>query len=157
MYSKTLEKDDRVTPQVVLFLQSTLNETHSSNVPFAKSAMTLSAVQSFIVSLNMPDEFAFPMSLGINSHILEVMLYVPKYTERFLRLCIFGSFLKLCGFCGKGEISFIISGPKSYFSSQILVARIFRFFGKCSLICSSLTSKQNREIIHLYRQVLNYS
>ena len=93
---------------------------HSANVPFAKSAVTLSAVQSFIVSLNMPDEFAFPTSLRINSHILgasEVMLYVPKYTERFFRRCIFGSFLKFYGFCGRGEISFIISGPKSYFSS----------------------------------------
>ena len=50
----------------------------------------LSVVQNIIFSINVPNEFALLMSLGINSHILgasEDMLSVPKYTVRFLRLC----------------------------------------------------------------------
>ena len=74
----------------------------------------LFVVQNFIFSLNIPNELALLMSLGINSHILGAskdMLSVPKYTVRFLRLCSSGLFLKLYGFCIKWKVSFIILGP----------------------------------------------
>ena len=47
----------------------------------------LYVVQNFIFSLNIPNEFAILMSIGINPHILgtsEDMLSVPKYNVRFL-------------------------------------------------------------------------
>ena len=75
----------------------------------------LSFVQNFIFSLNIPGEFVFLMSLGIDSHILgasEDMLSVPKHIVRFLRFCSSGSFLKLYGFYIKCKVSFIMSGPK---------------------------------------------
>ena len=78
----------------------------------------LSVVQNIIFSINVPNEFALLMSLGINSHILgssKDILSVPNYTVMFLRLCSSGSFLKLYGFCIKWKVSFIILGPKSFF------------------------------------------
>ena len=78
----------------------------------------LSVVQGFSFPLNIPSEFAFLISLGINSHFLEAsqdMLSFPKYVVRFLRLFSSGSVLKLYGFCINWKISFIISGSKLFF------------------------------------------
>ena len=111
----------------------------------------LSVVQNFIFSLNIPNEFALLISLGINSHILgasEDMLSVPKYTVRFLRLCSSGSFLKLYGFCIKWKASFIILGPKSFLSYRSLSQGFVDSFGECSQICLFLISHQKREMFH---------
>ena len=107
----------------------------------------LSVVQNFIFSLNIPNEFALLISLGINPHILgasEDMLSVPKCTVRFLRLCSSGSFLRLYGFCIKWKVSFIILGPKSCFVLQISVARIYRFFW-CMFTDLLLFNKSSKE------------
>ena len=78
----------------------------------------ISVVQNFIFSLNTSSEFMFPLSLEINSHILganEDMHSVPKYTVWFFRPFSSGLFLKLYGFYIEWKMSFIISGPKSFF------------------------------------------
>ena len=78
----------------------------------------LSVVQNFIFYLNIPNEFALLMSLGINPNILgasEDILSVSKCTVRFLRLCSSWSFLKLYGFCIKWKVYFLILCPKSFF------------------------------------------
>ena len=109
----------------------------------------ISVVQNFIFSLNTSSEFMFPVSLEINSHILganEDMHSVPKYTVWFFRPLSFGLFLKLYGFYIKWKMSFIISGPKSFFVLKISVAKFCRFFGECSLIYPFLISHQKREI-----------
>ena len=79
----------------------------------------LSIAQDLIFSLNIPNEFALLMPLGITSHILrarEDKLSVPKYTVWFLHLSSSGSFLKLHGFCIKWKVSFITLCPKSFFA-----------------------------------------
>ena len=66
----------------------------------------LSVVKNFIFPLNISNEFALLILLGINSNIFgssEDMLSVPKHTVRLLRLCNPGSFLKLYGFCVSGK------------------------------------------------------
>ena len=116
----------------------------------------LSVVQNFIFSLNISSEFAFLMLLGINPYIFgarEDMLSVPKYTVRFLPLCSSGSFLKLCGFCIKWKVSFIILGP-NFFPYRSLSQGFADSFGECSLIYPFLVSHQKRKMFHLYRQVL---
>ena len=100
MYNKTLEKNGKVTPQVV----------------YQSLQGHLSVAQNFIISLDIPSEFAFLMSLKFNSHILGVsedMLCVPKYTVRFLRLCSSDSFSNFMVFVLSGKC--LISGPKSFF------------------------------------------
>ena len=116
----------------------------------------LSVGQNFIFSLNIPNEFALLMSLGINSHILganEDMLSVPKYTVRFFRLCSSGSFPKLYGFCIKWKGSFIILDPKLFLCYRSLSQGFADSFGECSLICPCLRSREKREMLHFCRQV----
>ena len=77
----------------------------------------LYVVQNFIFYLKIPSELASFMSLEIKFHILgasEDILSISKYTVQFLRLCSFGSFLKLYLFCIKWKLSFIVSGPESF-------------------------------------------
>ena len=85
---------------------------------FLKSLQgNLSVVQNFIFSLNIPNEFALLMSLGIDSHTLgasEDMLSVPKYAVRFFCHFSSGLFLELYGFCITWKVTFIMLGPKSF-------------------------------------------
>ena len=132
------------------FFRTLLNETHTAYYVSQSLQGHLSVVQNFIFSLNIPSEFAFLMSLGINSHILgasEDMLSVPKYTVRFLRLCSFGSFLKLYGFCIMGKVSFIISGR--FVSYRSVSQGIVHCFGECSLICLFNKSSKGRNVSSL--------
>ena len=75
--------------QNVLFLQNTVDETHIPNVRFTKFARIFICCTELYFCLNIPSEFMFLVSLGINCYILgasEDMLSVPKYTLLFLRL-----------------------------------------------------------------------
>ena len=148
-----------MTPQVVCFISL----EHSYIKPILPIYVLrslqghLSAVLNFIFSLNISNEFALLIWLGINSHILgaiEDMLSVPKCTVRILRLCSSGSFLKLYGFCIKWKVSFIILGPNSFLSYRSLSQGFVDSFGECSLICLFLISHQKREMFHFCRQAL---
>ena len=133
------------------FYRTLLNETHIANIHFTKSARAFiyPFFQDLIFSLNIPNEFALLMPLGIISHILgarEDMPSVPKYTVWFLHLSSSGSFLKLHGFCIKWKVSFITLSHKSFFVLQISVTRIYiDSFGECSLICSFLVCKSSKK------------
>ena len=102
----------------------------------------LSVVQNFIFSLNIPIEFAFLMSLGINSLILganEDRLSVQKYTVRFL--------------CLISQIAcFLKSGNYLSWFQVLNVARICRFFW-CMFTNLPLFSNSSKEIL-LFRVLL---
>ena len=57
------------------------------------------------------------------------------------------------GFCIKWRVSFIISGPKSFFVLKISGERFVDSFGECSLICLFWTSHPKREMLDIYMQL----
>ena len=57
------------------------------------------------------------------------------------------------GFCIKWKVSFIISGPKSFFVLKIAGERFVDSFGECSLICLFWTSHPKREMFDIYMQL----
>ena len=120
MYSKLLEKVDKVTQQVACFNSLEHFQMKPALPIYVLQSLQghLSIFQNILFSLNFASEFAFLVVLGINSHNLrasEDMFSVPKYTVRFHCLCSSGSFLKFYGFYIKRKVSFIILDPKSFF------------------------------------------
>ena len=71
LYSKSLEKDDKVTPQVVCFISLKHFQMKPTFSIYVLQSLQghLSVAQNFIFSLNIPNDFARLMSPGINSHI----------------------------------------------------------------------------------------
>ena len=88
--SKSLENDDKVTTQVACFIYVSLP------IYVLQSLQGhLSVVQNFIFYLNIPNEFALLILLGINPHILgasEDILFVLKYTVRFVVFVVLDHF-----------------------------------------------------------------
>ena len=100
---------------ILYFFRTWLNEAYIANVPFAKSARTFICCPELYFFKKISSDFSFLISQGTISHILgarEDILFVPKYTVRFLRFCRVELFLRLYGFCTEWKISFIIPGPK---------------------------------------------
>ena len=162
MYSKSLEKDGKLTPQVVCFISLEHFQVKSTlPIYVLQSAQGhLSVAQSFSFSLNIPSGFAFLMLLGINLNILgasEDMLSVPKYTNGFSVFVVLGHFLNCMVFVSK-KVCFTSLAPKSFFFSykslsQRFVDFLVNYHGFVP-VSESLyftVSYQKREMFHLYR------
>ena len=127
MYSKSLEKDGKLTPQVVCFISLEHFQVKSTlPIYVLQSAQGhLSVAQSFSFSLNIPSGFAFLMLLGINLNILgasEDMLSVPKYTKGFSVFVVLGHFLNCMVFVSK-KVCFTSLAPKLFFFFHINLCR----------------------------------
>ena len=140
---------------MLYFFRTWLSEAYFPMYLLQSLQRHLPVVQSFIFSLKISSDFAFLISQGIISHILEArkdMLFIPKHTVQFLRLCRVKSFLRLYGFCAKWKISFIISGHLSLY--KFLSLRFVDFFGRYLLIYAFAANHPKRDLSHLCKQVL---